>query len=180
MDVNNVLIGISASDVIAQGNFFRLTFGRTRRLGLPVELFSFQHDSQALFDKLDAADGLAQPVSDLAVAPGQEAAVFDVLVRPFAVGFTAADLANYFDGLRFGVSLTSMTLIDSGAVINGKAERDALQLQLSDGEKAKDPLAVLGTAEKYLQWILILAIAAAVIYLGTRAVSVVKGAKAIL
>jgi hypothetical protein len=174
VNANDVLNGIDAGDRIAQGMFFRLTFGRTRRLGIPIEFFSFQTDVQAAFDELDAGSSLAQPVSDLTVAPGQEAAVFDILVRPAAIGVTAAYLANYLDGLRFGISLTSMTLVDVAAVQGGAGERDTLQAQLDEAEKARDPLAVLGDYAKYLRWILILLVIVALLYYGQKAFKLVK------
>src|SRR2546423_12976086 len=130
MDPEKVLVGIGASDRIQQGQFFRLTFGRTRHLGLPLSVFSFAYDMQAAFDELDSADGWAMPASDLAIPPDGEAAVFDVLVRPVAIGVTAADLANYFDQLRLGTTLTSMTPIDVHAAQSGAADRDVLQSQL--------------------------------------------------
>lgn len=176
MNANNVLVGIDAGARIVQGMFFRLTFGRTRRLGIPIEFLSFESDVQAAFDKLDAADGLAQPVSDLAVPPGGEAAVFDVLVRPAAIGVTAAYLANYFDGLRFGVTLTSMTPVDVSAVQSGDSERSTLQDQLDAGEKARDPLQVFGVYAKYLQWILVLVILIALLYVGEKVVREVRSA----
>lgn len=174
MDPTQVLNAIGAGDKITAGMFFRLTFGRTRRLGLPIELFSFQHDVEVAFDDLDAPDGWAQPVSDLAVSPGQEAAVFDVLVRSQAVGVTAADLANYLDDLRFGISLTSMTPIDVNAVQTGAADRSTLQGQLDAAEKTKDPLAVFGDYAKYLKWILILLVVLAILYYGGKALKVAK------
>jgi hypothetical protein len=174
VNTGQVLVGIAAGDRINQGNFFRLTFGPLRRLGLKVELFSFQSDIQSVFDSLDAADGLAQPVSDLAVAPGQESAVFDVLVRPAAIGITAADLANYLNELRFGIELTSMTPIDVAAVQGGAGERSDLQAQLDAASKARDPFKVFGSYAKYLEWILILLLVVALLYFGEKAVRAVR------
>lgn len=174
MNADNVLSGIDASDRITQGMFFRLTLARTRYGPLRIEVFAFQHDAQALFDSLDAPDGWAQPVSDLAVLPGQEAAVFDVLVRPAVVGITAAYLANYFDDLRFGVTLTSMTLIDVSAVQSGADERSNLQRQLDEAAKKNDPLSALGGYGKYLQWILILLVVLALLYYGQKAFRLVR------
>lgn len=174
MNTADVLNGIDSGDRIQQGMYFRLTFGRARVLGIPTEFFSFQTDIQAAYDELDSANGLAQPASDLSVQPGQEAAVFDVLVRPAAIGVTAAWLANYFNGLRFGISLTSMTLTDTAAVLSGSSERDALQSQLDQSEKSRDPLAALGDYAKYLRWILILLLVVALLYYGQKAFKLVK------
>jgi len=171
---NDVLNGIAAGERIVHGMFFRLTFAPLRRLGLAVEFFSFATDVQAAYDALDAADGLAQPVSDLAVPPGAEAAVFDVLVRPAAIGLTAADLANYFNGLRFGVELTSMTSVSVEAVQAGVDERSTLQAQLSESEKQKGLGAVFGDYAKYLQWLFILALIVALLYFGEKAVRTVR------
>jgi hypothetical protein len=166
----NVLIGIDAGERIAQGMFFRLTFAPT------FFLFgtTFNANINGAFADLDAAEGLAQPVSDLAVSPGQYAAVFDVLVRQAAIGMNAADLANYFDGLRFGLSLTSMTRVDVAAVQSGATDRDTLQSQLDESVKAKDPLQIFGTYAKYAEWVLILLIVLLVLYAGSRAFKIAK------
>lgn len=174
MDVSKVLVGIDGGDRITQGTFLRLTFAPTRFWIFKSEVLSFQSDIQALFNKLDAADGLAQPVSDLTVQPGQEVAVFDVLVRPASVGVAAAYLADYFNELRFGISLTSMTKIDAAAVQGGASERDALQAELDVSEKTKDPLAVFGSYATYLKWILILLLVVALLYYGEKGFKLAK------
>jgi len=177
VDSSKVLVGIATGDRIVQGMFFRLTFGQYKILGLDALGFfggSFQHNIQAVFDKLDAADGLAMPASTLAVAPGQETAVFDVLVRPAAVGFTAADLANYLNELNISIELTSMTPVDVSAVQSGTSERDSLQTQLDASAKEKDRFAVFGSYSQYLKWIFILALIVALLYYGEKAFKVVK------
>jgi hypothetical protein len=176
VDASKVIGGMDAGDPITSGMFFRLTFAPTRYWILKSEVFSFQTDIQALFDKLDAADGLAQPVTDLTVQPGQEAAVFDVLVRPASVGVSAAYLANYFNELRFGITLTSMTLVPIAAVQGGSSERDALQAELDAAEKHKDPLAAFGSYASYLKWILILLVILALLYYSEKAYKLAKAA----
>lgn len=173
MNAGDVLNGIDAGDRIQQGMYFRLTFGRARLFGIPF-FFTFETDIQAAYDELDSANGLAQPASDLTVQPGQEAAVFDVLVRPAAIGVTAAWLANYFDELRLGLTLTSMTPTTTAAVLSGSSERDNLQSLLDQSEKSRDPLAALGDYAKYLKWILILLLVVALLYYGQKAFKLAK------
>lgn len=169
MNVNDVLIGIDASDRIVQGMFFRLSWAPS----FFILSSTFNANIQGAFDELDAG-GLGEPVSDLAVTSGQYAAVFDILVRPAAIGITAADLANALNGMRFGLSLTSMTRIDAAAVQGGASERDALQTELDIATRQKDPLQVFGSYAKYLEWILILLIIIALLYYGQKAFKVVK------
>jgi len=161
----------SPGDRIARGQFYRVTWMLNAWDWLLHEQLEVQVFGET-YNKL-ARTGLVAPVSDLEVTPGDKVMVVDLLVQSRAEGLTVSQLANVLHELRISLRVHSIEKIDH-SIAQDPGGRKAAQ-DLANAEKeSSDWFTKFSGQLRYLKWILILLVVAALLLAASKAIGAAR------
>lgn len=146
---------------------FRLTFGTSdfaKLLSAAGDVFG--PAMQRTYDRISAT-GLVFPISTLALAPGDLAAVVDVRVKTGADAATVAALVSRLDALENVTTVETIERLGDAPEYPAEEARvlDRAQRQATAEQASRGPLAAVGSTLDLVKWLAIAAAVAIVAYI---------------